>query len=78
MIVALGESIVAIGVGVAHLPISTPIVVASMLGLALAAALWWAYFDVVALVAERVLAARARARRARASPATPTATCTCR
>ena len=57
VIVALGESIVAIGVGVAQLPISWPIVVASVLGLALAAALWWAYFDVTALVAERALAA---------------------
>ncbi len=55
LIVALGESIVAIGLGVAHLPISAPITTASTLGLALAGCLWWAYFDVVALVAERVL-----------------------
>jgi low temperature requirement protein LtrA len=55
LIVALGESIVAIGVGVAELPVSWPIVLGSILGLSLAAALWWAYFDVVALVAERVL-----------------------
>ncbi len=55
LIVALGESIVAIGVGVAALPVSVPIVLASTLGLTLAACLWWAYFDVVALVAERVL-----------------------
>ena len=55
LIVALGESIVAIGVGVATVPLSGPIILASTLGLALAACLWWAYFDVVALVAERVL-----------------------
>jgi low temperature requirement protein LtrA len=55
LIVALGESIVAIGLGVATLPISAPIVVASLLGLALAAAIWWAYFDVGALIAERAL-----------------------
>jgi len=55
LIIALGESIVAIGAGVAQLPISWPIIGASALGLALAGALWWAYFDVVALVAERVL-----------------------
>jgi low temperature requirement protein LtrA len=55
IIVALGESIVAIGVGVAGLPISLPIIAASVLGLALTGCLWWAYFDVVALVAERVL-----------------------
>lgn len=65
VIVALGESIVAIGVGVAALPISWPIVAASALGLALAAALWWAYFDVVALVGERTLAAAQGERRAR-------------
>ncbi len=55
VIVALGESIVAIGVGVAHVAISWPIVVASVLGLTLAATLWWSYFDVLAIVAERVL-----------------------
>ena len=55
LIVALGESIVAIGVGVSSVPISGPVVLASTLGLTLAACLWWAYFDVVALVAERVL-----------------------
>ncbi|MGH3343639.1 MAG: low temperature requirement protein A [Carbonactinosporaceae bacterium] len=57
LIVALGESIVAIGVGVAEQPVSWPIVSASTLGLAVAASLWWAYFDIVALVGERVLAA---------------------
>jgi low temperature requirement protein LtrA len=55
LIVAIGESIVAIGVGIASLPISWPIVVASVLGLTVAATLWWAYFDIVAIVAERVL-----------------------
>ncbi|MHA6621757.1 low temperature requirement protein A [Pseudonocardia sp. DLS-67] len=57
IIVALGESIVAIGVGVAHLPISWPIIAASALGLVVAGAMWWAYFDVTALVIERALAA---------------------
>ena len=55
VIVALGESIVAIGVGVAGLPISWPVIAASTLGLTLAGCIWWAYFDVVAIVAERVL-----------------------
>jgi low temperature requirement protein LtrA len=57
VIVALGESIVSIGVGVAGSPISWPIVVASALGLTVAGALWWAYFDVAALLGERALAA---------------------
>jgi low temperature requirement protein LtrA len=55
VIIALGESIVAIGVGVADLPISTPIIVAAVLGLAVTGSLWWAYFDVVSLIAEREL-----------------------
>ncbi len=55
VIIALGESIVATGSGVAALPISWPIIVASTVGLALAACIWWAYFDVLAIAAERVL-----------------------
>ena len=56
VIVALGESIVAIGVGVAKEPISWVIVLASLLGLVLASAMWWAYFDVSALLGEHALA----------------------
>jgi low temperature requirement protein LtrA len=55
LIVALGESIVAIGVGVTQEPISWPVIGAGVLGLTVAGCIWWAYFDVVALVAERVL-----------------------
>ena len=54
VIIALGESIVAIGVG-AELVVNAGVVVAAVLGIAVAAALWWLYFDVVALVAERRL-----------------------
>jgi low temperature requirement protein LtrA len=64
-IVALGESIVAIGVGVAQLPISWPIVIASGLGLVLASAMWWAYFDVSALLGEHALANEPAETRAR-------------
>ena len=55
VIVALGESIVAIGVGVAQRPISAPIILASILGFLLASAMWWAYFDVSALQGEHAL-----------------------
>jgi low temperature requirement protein LtrA len=55
IIVALGESIVAIGVGVAQRPISVAIIVASILGLILASAMWWAYFDISALQGEHAL-----------------------
>ena len=65
LIVALGESIVAIGVGVVALPISLPIVAASVIGLMLSAALWWAYFDVSALQGEQALAREPEATRAR-------------
>ena len=55
VIIALGESIVAVGVGLSD-HVTTGIVVAAILGVILAAALWWAYFDVAALVAGRQLA----------------------
>ncbi|MGI5519544.1 low temperature requirement protein A [Micromonospora sp. CA-259024] len=55
IIIALGESLVAIGVGVTALPISWPIIIASALAITVTAALWWAYFDVVSIAAERVL-----------------------
>jgi low temperature requirement protein LtrA len=56
VIIALGESIVAIGVGVTHLAISWPIVIAATLGLAVSACLWWAYFDTAAILGEHALA----------------------
>jgi low temperature requirement protein LtrA len=68
IIIALGESIVAIGVGVAKEPISWVIILASLLGLVLSSALWWACFDVSALLGEHALAnepVKTRARLAR-------------
>jgi low temperature requirement protein LtrA len=65
IIVALGESIVAIGVGVAQEPIAWVIIVASVLGLVLASAMWWAYFDVSALLGEHALASEPVETRAR-------------
>ena len=55
VIIALGESIVAIGVG-AGAEMTWGIAAAAALGIAIAAALWWMYFDVVALVSARRLA----------------------
>jgi low temperature requirement protein LtrA len=54
VIIALGESIVAIGVG-AESSVDAGVVAAAVLGIAATGALWWLYFDVVALVAERRL-----------------------
>ncbi|GGK60861.1 low temperature requirement protein A [Nocardia camponoti] len=56
VIIALGESIVSIGIGVAGQPVSWPITVGSMLGLAVSGLLWWAYFDVTALSVEHAFA----------------------
>jgi low temperature requirement protein LtrA len=54
MIIALGESIIAIGAG-APRELGVGVIAAGTLGIAIACTLWWAYFDVVALVAERKL-----------------------
>jgi low temperature requirement protein LtrA len=54
VIIALGESIVAIGVGASG-ALDLGIGAAAVLGVFLAAALWWTYFDVVALVSARRL-----------------------
>jgi low temperature requirement protein LtrA len=51
VIIALGESIVAIGAGLED-EVDGGVLVAAALGLTVACALWWAYFDVIALVAE--------------------------
>jgi len=52
VLIALGESIVTIGTGI-HGDLGAGVLLAAALGLIVACALWWAYFDVVALVAER-------------------------
>lgn len=54
VIIALGESIVAIGAGASGV-LDLGIAAAAVLGVFLAAALWWTYFDVVALVSARRL-----------------------
>jgi low temperature requirement protein LtrA len=53
VIIALGESIVSIGTGIGVLALSTREVAGAVLGIVVAAGLWWAYFDVVAIVSER-------------------------
>jgi low temperature requirement protein LtrA len=45
VIVALGESIVVIGVGAAGLELDAGLVLAALLSLALSASLWWLYFS---------------------------------
>ncbi len=55
IIIALGESIVAIGAG-SGASVDAGVVGAAVLGMVVAGALWWLYFEVVAIVAERRLA----------------------
>ncbi len=55
VIIALGESIVAIGVGASG-ALNLGIGTAAVLGVAVAAAMWWIYFDIVAIVSGRRLA----------------------
>jgi low temperature requirement protein LtrA len=54
VLIALGESIVAIGVG-AEVTLTTGIALAAAGGIALIAAMWWVYFDVVSVVSARRL-----------------------
>jgi low temperature requirement protein LtrA len=55
-IVALGESVVALGVGGGQLDLDARTIIAATLGIAVVTAMWWMYFDVVAIVAARRLA----------------------
>jgi low temperature requirement protein LtrA len=57
IILALGESVVAIGVGAAGQPVSVALLAAAVLGVGAAVCLWWLYFDVVAPAARRRLVA---------------------
>ena len=65
VIIAIGESIVGVGdaASVAHLDLRLG--TALLCGVAIAVCLWWLYFDVVALVAERVLTQATGVRRVR-------------
>ncbi|GAB3186200.1 low temperature requirement protein LtrA [Micromonospora palomenae] len=69
VLVALGETVIALGFGtrfLTELPLTWPVMVAAVLGIAVVSALWWAYFDTLALAMEQALhgtrepAARAR------------------
>jgi low temperature requirement protein LtrA len=65
VIIALGESIVAIGVGAAGVSLTPGVIAAAVLGIVVIAALWWAYFDVMAVLAQRQRGETSGATRAR-------------
>jgi low temperature requirement protein LtrA len=62
VIVALGESIVALGIGADDVALTAGPLLAATLGVVLVASLWWAYFDTSALVGERRLHATVEGR----------------
>ena len=64
IIIALGESIVAIGVGAAGLALDAQVIVAAFLGVTVSAALWWSYFDWFIFIARARLAEATGAERA--------------
>ncbi|MFC6016698.1 low temperature requirement protein A [Plantactinospora solaniradicis] len=63
MLIVLGESIVAIGIGAAGHRVDAPLVGAAVLGLALTACLWWFYFSGDDARAEHALSAAPGPRR---------------
>ncbi|MCW2984070.1 MAG: low temperature requirement protein [Conexibacter sp.] len=67
IIVAIGESVVAIGIGAAGLAVDVELVLIAVLGLLLSAGLWWTYFGGDDARAEEALSAMPRRRRAVAS-----------
>ncbi|SCE67109.1 Low temperature requirement protein LtrA [Micromonospora viridifaciens] len=55
IIISLGESVISVGLAGSRLPASWPLLLSSLCGVALTAALAWIYFDVVALAGEQSL-----------------------
>jgi low temperature requirement protein LtrA len=64
VILALGESIVAIGVGVAQEPIDLPIILGAAASVTLSVLLWWSYFARLAAYGEHALERRDEHKRA--------------
>jgi low temperature requirement protein LtrA len=67
VIIAMGESIVAIGFGASHLAVDGSLVAVAVIGLALTTCLWWLYFGGDDALAERALVALPQLQRARAA-----------
>ena len=65
VIIALGESIVALGAAASGQPLNVALVAGVTMGVGIAASLWWTYFDVTAVAAEHRLASVGPVARAR-------------
>ena len=55
MIIAIGESIVALGVSASGAPLTAGVITTALVGMTIATALWWTYFDWLAIVLEHRL-----------------------
>jgi low temperature requirement protein LtrA len=64
LLIALGESAVAIAIGLRGLDLTAGRLASALLGLAISAALWWLYFDRDDRAAERALASAPASQRA--------------
>jgi low temperature requirement protein LtrA len=64
ILIALGESVVAIGVGAAGLELDPALIGTALLGVTVVACLWWSYFDWLIYVTQSRLAEATGARRA--------------
>ena len=54
-IISLGEVVISIGIGATGLVLDEEVIIPCLLGLFIVVAMWWSYFDVNALAAERRL-----------------------
>ena len=55
VMIALGESIVALGVSASGTPLSAGVITTALVGMTIATALWWTYFDWFSIVVEHRL-----------------------
>jgi low temperature requirement protein LtrA len=55
VIIAIGESVVALGVSASGTPLTAGVLTTALVGMTIATALWWTYFDWVAIVLEHRL-----------------------
>jgi low temperature requirement protein LtrA len=77
VIIAIGESLIAIGLGERHSGLSTGVIVAAVLGFVVATSFWLAYFDFLPIRSSGCSPTEA-GRSAPPSRATSTPTCICR
>jgi len=55
VLIAIGESVIAVGIGAARLAVDGELIAAAILGLALSGCLWWSYFGIDEGAAEEAL-----------------------